>query len=136
MKGDYITYPDDFIATDGSTINSEVTMYRCPSAGKRVIISNGMPNHDITINPSTREPCEYNIAAEMPLFPSVQGTQTEVPVRGTIAIAINGVPGFGPQESTDANAVEPGDGTVQVCFHESVMLHSHISHYFIITSYI
>ena len=36
--------------------------------------------------------------------------KTEVPVRGIIAMAINGVPAFGAQEVENSNAVEPEAG--------------------------
>ena len=42
----------------------------------------------------------------MPLNPSVAATITEIPARGTIAMALNGVPAYGPMEGNDFNAVE------------------------------
>ena len=46
----------------------------------------------------------------MPLNPVVASAKTEVPVRGIIAMAINGVPAFGAQEVENSNAVEPEAG--------------------------
>ncbi len=99
-------YPDDFDA-----LNS-VNIYTCPLLNKRVIISNGIPDHDI-IPQSNRQPCEYNWVVEMPLNPEVASERTEVPIRGMIAMALNGVPAFGPQEANSNNAVEPNDGDIQ-----------------------
>ena len=45
----------------------------------------------------------------MPLNPTVATSRTEVPIRGMIAMAINGVPAFGPQEADSNNAVN-GNG--------------------------
>ena len=42
----------------------------------------------------------------MPLNPTKASTRTEVPIRGMIAMAKNGVPAYGPQESDSNNAVE------------------------------
>ena len=46
----------------------------------------------------------------MPLNPTVASSKTEVPVRGMIAMATNGVPAYGPQESDNNNAVEGNAG--------------------------
>lgn len=52
-------YPNDF-----SGILNKVEIYQCPSSGKRVIISNGVPDHDLTLqNPLA--PCEVNWAVEV-----------------------------------------------------------------------
>ena len=55
--------------------------------------------------------CEVNWVVEMPLNPTNPSPiepydRTEVPIRGMIAMALNGVPAFGPQESDSLNAVE------------------------------
>ena len=47
----------------------------------------------------------------MPLNPTVIDP-IEIPSKGIIAIALNGVPAFGAQEVDDANAVEP-DGQIK-----------------------
>lgn len=46
----------------------------------------------------------------MPLNPTVAGSHTEIPARGIIAMAVNGVPAYGPQEAGSTNAVEPEAG--------------------------
>ena len=49
---------------------------------------------------------------KMPLYPSVADEQTEIPIRGMVAMALNGVPTYGPQEAGDFNALE-GDNAVR-----------------------
>jgi hypothetical protein len=52
-------YPDGF-----SGILNKVEIYQCPSSGKRVIISNGIPDHDLTLQ-TPSWPCEVNWAIEV-----------------------------------------------------------------------
>ena len=59
-KGEYKTYPDDF-----EGIVSSVQIYRCETRQKRVIISNGIPDHDIESLPSDLDPCEVNWVVEV-----------------------------------------------------------------------
>ena len=100
QRGETRVYPQDF---DG--ILNEVEIYRCPSRGKRVIISNGIPNHEVTLQ-NRNAPCEFHWAVELPLQPAVASERTEVPIRGMIAMSTNGVPAYGPQEADYNNAVE------------------------------
>lgn len=53
-------YPDDF-----EGILNNVTIYNCPSSQKRVMISNGIPDHDVDSVPSNTNPCEINWAVEV-----------------------------------------------------------------------
>jgi hypothetical protein len=46
------------------------------------------------------------ILLQMPLYPTINRVRTEVPIRGMLAMAMNGVPTYGPQESDSLNAVE------------------------------
>ena len=46
-------------------------------------------------------------SSQMPLNPTVSSSKTELPARGAIAMATNGVPAYGPMEASDTNAVEP-----------------------------
>ena len=55
--------------------------------------------------------CEINWVVEMPLNPTQATDHTEVPIRGMLAMALNGVPGYGPQESDSLNAVEVSTST-------------------------
>ena len=98
------TYPTDF---DG--ILNQVQIYKCTTSNKRIIISNGIPNHDVTLQ-NRIAPCEVNWSIEIPLNPSVANQKTEVPMRGMIAMALNGVPAYGPQEADSNNAVEGNMG--------------------------
>ncbi len=47
----------------------------------------------------------------MPLNPTVANSATEPPPRSIIAMSINGVPAYGPQEGGNTNAVEPPGGS-------------------------
>ena len=47
----------------------------------------------------------------MPLNPTIATSKSEPPVRGIIAMCINGVPAYGPQEAGSSNAVEPPAGS-------------------------
>ena len=48
----------------------------------------------------------------MPLIPSLSDDEIEIPPRGIIAMAVNGVPVYGPMESDSNNAVEPEQGQI------------------------
>ena len=102
-------YPQDFVDVNGNQVASFVKIYTCPVRQKRVILSNGLPNHDVTNSRSSSnvEPCTMNWAVEIPLNPVLSSRKLEVPPRGAIAFAVNGVPAFGPMESDSVNAVEP-----------------------------
>eukprot|EP00551_Chaetoceros_affinis_P016219 CAMPEP_0203692314 /NCGR_PEP_ID=MMETSP0091-20130426/4489_1 /ASSEMBLY_ACC=CAM_ASM_001089 /TAXON_ID=426623 /ORGANISM="Chaetoceros affinis, Strain CCMP159" /LENGTH=391 /DNA_ID=CAMNT_0050563083 /DNA_START=137 /DNA_END=1309 /DNA_ORIENTATION=+ len=109
-RGQFKSYPEDF-----EGIVNSVHIYRCETSQKRVVISNGIPDHDIESLPSSLNPCEINWVVELPLEPVIASSQREIPVRGMIAMAVNGVPTYGAQESSSTNAVEPtdDDGAVQ-----------------------
>lgn len=51
------------------------------------------------------------VMCKMPLNPTVANSATEPPPRSIIAMAINGVPAYGPQEGGSTNAVEPSGGS-------------------------
>ena len=58
-KGNSYFYPDDF-----EGIINDVTVYECPTSDLRIIISNGIPDHDVYQgNPNT--PCEKNWAVSV-----------------------------------------------------------------------
>ena len=44
---------------------------------------------------------------KIPLNPTVSTNKIEIPARGIVAMAINGVPAYGPMEASSTNAVEP-----------------------------
>jgi hypothetical protein len=52
-------YPDDF-----QGILNKAEIYVCPSSRKRVIISNGIPDHSVTLQ-NNLAPCEVNWAVEV-----------------------------------------------------------------------
>lgn len=100
-RGDEKSYPADF---EGLT--NKIKIYKCPTSKKRVIVSNGVPDHNLVIQ-NTSPLCEVNWVVEMPLDPDkADNGPFEVPIRGMIAMATNGVPAYGPQESDSLNAVE------------------------------
>jgi hypothetical protein len=94
-----------------------VAIYRCDASKKRVIISNAIPDHSIKLW-RQKNPCEVPYAVELPLFPQNPDPNrdpeddTEIPIRGMVGMAKNGVPVFGAQETDGANAVDP-TGSVQ-----------------------
>ena len=61
--------------------------------------------------------CEVFTATEIPLNPTppnptdTAADKKEVPIRGMVAMALNGVPAYGPQESDSLNAVEAVDSS-------------------------
>lgn len=59
-RREFKAYPQDF-----QGILNNVTIYRCGNRQKRVMISNGIPDHDIESLTSNREPCEVNWAVEV-----------------------------------------------------------------------
>ena len=81
-RGETKSYPDDF---DG--IVNQVQIYKCSTSNKRIILSNGIPNHDVTLQ-NRVAPCEVNWSIEIPLNPSivVNNQKTEIPIRGMIAM--------------------------------------------------
>mmetsp|Transcript_1845 Transcript_1845/g.5111 ORF Transcript_1845/g.5111 Transcript_1845/m.5111 type:complete len:275 (-) Transcript_1845:243-1067(-) len=105
QQGTY-AYPSDF------RILNDVAWYVCPDSGKRIVQSNGIPDHNVTVgNPN--DSCVTPWHVEMPLLPKLSNTLTEPSSGGIIAVHVNGVPFFGAQEADGLNAVQPGDGPVQ-----------------------
>ena len=96
-------------------IAPQLTIYKCPTSNKRIIQSNGIPNHDIVYwNPNA--PCEQFWQVEMSLTPEVgyqQNSATELTRMAIQAMAINGIPIYGATEAHNAaNAVEPDENGV------------------------
>ena len=52
-------YPDDF-----EDLRNEVSIYVCPTSDKRVILSNAIPDHSVTMF-NTAVPCEVKWALEV-----------------------------------------------------------------------
>ena len=59
QKGNDYSYPDDF-----QNILNEVDIYTCPTSNARIIISNGIPDHDITLG-NNNEACVINWAVSV-----------------------------------------------------------------------
>ena len=53
------TYPDDF-----QGILNEVEMYICPTSERRIIVSNGIPSHDVHLW-NNNDPCEIHWAVSV-----------------------------------------------------------------------
>lgn len=63
-----------------------------------VIQSNGIPNFEfVRITPNDLQ--EQNFQWEIPLYPEYNETTTEIPLLGPVAIAVNGLPIYGPNEA-------------------------------------
>ena len=109
--GNTYTYPEDF------KVKNAHQWYSCSTIGKRTVVSNGIPTHSVSIYPeygNNYTACAVPFHIELPLEPTYSQTVTEIPPMGIVAIAVNGVPMFGPQEAEGLNAVEPPDDiTVQ-----------------------
>ena len=69
-----------------------------------IVKSNGIPNHDYE---SGLGCCAAEVEYEwkIPLNPELASTITQAPERGAIAISVNGVPFFGPEEGPGGDAV-------------------------------
>ena len=59
QKGQVKEYPGDFAG-----FANEAKIYRCPARNKRVIISNGIPDHQVTLQ-NKKGPCVINWAVEV-----------------------------------------------------------------------
>ena len=106
-SGKSYSYPTDF-----KVLNYR-QWYECPTSGYRIVTSNNIPDHDVSVN-NPNEPCEIPLYIRIPLNATYTTTSTEPPNLGVIAIQLNGVMIYGAQEAEGLNAVEPGpSGQVQ-----------------------
>jgi hypothetical protein len=98
--GQSYSYPRDF-----GGLENAFGIWRCPTAKKRVLVSNGITDHDVKQgNPNTM--CAVPWYIEFPLNPTVTATRTEPASHGVIAFGLNGIPAFGAQEAAGDNAYE------------------------------
>jgi hypothetical protein len=89
------------------SIRNSVDRYICASNGVCVIVSNGIPDHDLTLeNPN--KPCATNWMVLLPLVPSFSETTLDCASLGIIGMSFNGVPPYDAQEGGGTNAVEGG----------------------------
>ena len=94
-----------------------------------IVDSNGMPTYTfvpITPNPLVETPQHYEIT----LNPQVAATTTDIPLLGTIAFAVNGMPIFGPNEGAQPANEAYGDpiynGIMDACLgHTADRYHYH-----------
>mmetsp|Transcript_29880 Transcript_29880/g.79846 ORF Transcript_29880/g.79846 Transcript_29880/m.79846 type:complete len:487 (+) Transcript_29880:182-1642(+) len=98
------------VPSDAFAIQSKVCIDSTTDADYRVIISNGIIDHDIVNNENDNEMCEIPWFVKIPKNPEyLPGTagMSEVQHLGIIGMAVNGVPFYGPKETVTRNAVEP-----------------------------
>eukprot|EP01095_Lingulamoeba_sp_RSL-Kostka_P006109 TRINITY_DN188_c0_g1_i1.p1 TRINITY_DN188_c0_g1~~TRINITY_DN188_c0_g1_i1.p1 ORF type:complete len:327 (-),score=123.63 TRINITY_DN188_c0_g1_i1:229-1209(-) len=95
-----------YIYPSGFNYGNEVQWYECPSSQKRIVVSNGIPNHDVIVgNPNS--PCEIPWYVSLPINGTYGDVLSEPGALGIIAMQLNGVPIYGAQEAEGLNAVEP-----------------------------
>jgi hypothetical protein len=77
----------------GFTYKTKWIRKRCPTTGVRVIVTNGVPNHKVTMGFESR-PCEVPWYIEIPLSPTARSSGDNATALGTgiIGAALNGVP--------------------------------------------
>lgn len=100
---------DDRISTFDDLTTDTSENFKCSAsvsydAKYAIVKSNGIPNHDFE---SGLGCCagEQNYEWKIPLQPEVADVIEYVPDRGPIAISVNGVPFFGPEEGPGGDAV-------------------------------
>lgn len=99
-RGETYVYPKDF-----GGLENAYGIWRCPASKKRVLVSNGITDHDVTQgNPNTM--CVVPWYIEFPLNPIVTTTRTEPASHGVVAFSLHGIPAFGAQEAAGDNAYE------------------------------
>ncbi len=94
------------------TPNTENSAYPAPklkvtcSENSLVIESNGIPNFEfVEVTPNYL--LEQNYKWQLPLNPTFASNTTAVPLAGTSAIAVNGLPIFGPTEAPHHGSRDP-----------------------------
>lgn len=70
------------------------------------VVSNGIPNHEfVPITPNDLQ--AQNWTWTIPVNPTLAAEPTDIPILGTIAFAVNGVPIFGPNEAPNMDYGDP-----------------------------
>ena len=70
------------------------------------VSSNGIPNFDyVQVTPNSLS--TQNYVWTLPRYPQMAGSTTDVPLGGAAAIAVNGLPIFGPTEAPDHGYRDP-----------------------------
>jgi hypothetical protein len=108
MRDVWLCTSSDMKTVDDLT-TSDVEDYRCFVTVEyteqfAIVRSNGIPNHDYE---SGLGCCAAEVDYEwrIPLKPELASSVTYAPERGAVAISVNGVPFFGPEEGPGGDAV-------------------------------
>ena len=108
MKDVWLCTSSDIDTVDDLT-TPDVENYRCSITVEytdqfAIVRSNGIPNHDYE---SGLGCCAGEVEYEwrIPLKPNLAPSVTYAPERGAVAISVNGVPFFGPEEGPGGDAV-------------------------------
>lgn len=108
----------DFLDVSGTSAGAA---YPAPSlsvscaGGEVIVASNGIPNFafdQVTPNALT----EQDFAFHFPAAPAIAATPSDVPLGGAVAVAVNGLPIFGPTEAPMDGYRDPLlDGLLDAC---------------------
>jgi len=100
---------DDFLAVSAHPANSA---YPAPSLSVHctvdtvVIESNGIPSFEfVQLTPNQLQ--AQNYSWEIPLNPTVDETPDQIPLLGVVAVAVNGMPIYGPNEAANLGFGDP-----------------------------
>jgi hypothetical protein len=80
-----LTLNGRFLTQDFGAVLNKVSIYTCPTSEVRVIVSNGIPDHGITLD-NPNQPCELNWMISLPLSPTLTTTLTEPAALGIIGM--------------------------------------------------
>jgi len=106
-QGSTYQYPTDY------NVLPKVAWYTCPQSGFRILLSNGIGDHEFTLN-NPHTPCANLWYARLPLNATLSNTLTEPGDLGPVAFAVNGAPMYGPQDANNENAADPpASGRIQ-----------------------
>ena len=85
------------------------------TAGTLVVESNGIPHYEFQqTTPNDLAAQEYSFV--VPKDPQLATTKSEIPFLGTIGVAVNGIPFFGPNEAANLGFGDPvADGILDWC---------------------
>jgi hypothetical protein len=81
--------------------------------GSLVVSSNGIPDYTY-IETSPGEPEAVDLAFEIPATPTIADQVTAIPLLGSAAVALNGVPIYGPTEATGGDVLSL-EGALSEC---------------------
>lgn len=94
----------DVSAYTGGSIQPQLNVTCTPNTV--IVESNGMPNFEfVQITPSSLQSQSHRW--EFPLIPTLADTPTDIPLLGPVAVAVNGLPIYGPNEAPNQNYGDP-----------------------------